>query len=179
MLDTISEYAVELLDAAPDADDVYRRHAEHFLSVAKEANLNSGTLRPGGQRLDIALPEQDNFRGALAWALRGESVALGFEIATALDQLWTLDDPNEGIRWFERLFDRTEAELVSQSLRAQALRAYGSYLHLAGRHAAAEDVLTQGLADPVSDTRTGLLDHAASTPSRKDVLRCQTPVSWV
>jgi hypothetical protein len=35
---------------------------------------------------------------------------------------------------------------VSQSLRAQALRAYGSYLHLAGRHAAAEEVWAQSLA---------------------------------
>jgi predicted ATPase len=99
MLDTIREYAVELLDAALDADEVYRRHAEHFLSVAEEANLNAGTLRPGGQRVDIGLAEQDNFRGALAWAIRSESITLGLEMATALEQLWTLDDPNEGIRW--------------------------------------------------------------------------------
>jgi predicted ATPase len=146
MLDTIREYAVELLDAAPDADEVYRRHAAHFLSVAEEANLNTGTLRPGGQRLDIAMPEKENFRGALAWALRSESIALGLEIATALEQLWPTEDPNEGIRWFERLFDRPEAEFVSQSLRAHALRAYGSSLGLAGHHAAAEEVWAQSLA---------------------------------
>jgi predicted ATPase/class 3 adenylate cyclase len=146
MLDTIREYAVELLDAAPDADEVYRRHAEHFLSVAEEANLNPGLLRPGGQRLDRALPELDNFRGALAWGLQSDSIALGFEIATALDQLWTLGDLDEGIRWFERLFHHPQAELVSQGLRAHALRAYGSYLHLAGRHAAAEEVWAQSLA---------------------------------
>jgi predicted ATPase len=146
MLDTIREYTVELLGAAPDADEAYRRHAEHFLSVAEGANLNPGLLRPGGQRLDIALPEQDNFRGALAWTLRSGSIALGFEIATALDQLWTLGDPNEGIRWFERLFHHPEAELVSQSLRAHALRAYGTYVHLAGRHAAAEELWAQSLA---------------------------------
>ncbi|MBA2643274.1 MAG: hypothetical protein H0U82_10150 [Actinobacteria bacterium] len=123
-----------------------RRHAEHFLSVALEANLNAGTLRPGGQRLDIGVAEQDNFRGALAWALRSESIALGLEIATALEQLWTLDDPNEGIRWFERLFDHPEAELVSQSLRAEALRAYGSSLGIAGRFASAEEMWAQSLA---------------------------------
>jgi predicted ATPase len=145
-LDTIREYAVELLDAALDADEVYRRHAEHFRSVAEEANLNAGTLRPGGQRLDIALAERDNFRGALAWAVRRESISLGLEIATALEQLWVVDDPDEGIRWFERLFGRPEAELVSPSLRAQALRAYGSSLHIAGRHEAAEEMWTQSLA---------------------------------
>ena len=143
MLDTIREYAVELVDAAPDADAVYRRHAEHFLSVAEEANLNAST---GGQRLDLALPEQDNFRGALAWALRSESIPLGLEIATALEALWVADDPNEGVRWFERLFDRPEAELVSQSLRAEALRSYGSSLGIAGHHASAEEVWTESLA---------------------------------
>jgi predicted ATPase len=146
MLDTIREYAVELLEAAPEADEVSRRHAEYFLSVAQKANLNPGLLRPGGQRLDIALPEQDNFRGALAWALRSESIALGFELATALDQLWTLDDPDEGIRWFERLFEHPEADHVSQSLRAQALRAYGSYVHLAGRHETGEEIWSKSLA---------------------------------
>jgi predicted ATPase/class 3 adenylate cyclase len=146
MLDTIREYAVELLDAAPDADNVYRRHAEHFLSVAEKANLNAGTLRPGGQRLDIGVAELDNFRGAIAWALRSESIALGLEMATALEQLWTLDDPNEGIRWFERLFDHPEADLVSQSLRAEALRAYGSSLGIAGRFASAEEMWAQSLA---------------------------------
>ncbi len=146
MLDTIREYAVELLDAAPDADEMYRRHAEHFLWVADEANLNAGMLRPGGQRIDIALAEQDNFRGALAWAVRGGFIALGLELATALEQFWVTDDPNEGVRWFERLFDRREAEDVSQSLRAQALRAYGSSLGIAGHHASAEEAWTQSLA---------------------------------
>ena len=43
--------------------------------------------------------------------------AVGLQIATALEQIWALDDPNEGILWFERLFERTEAELVAPSLR--------------------------------------------------------------
>jgi predicted ATPase len=146
MLDTIREYAVELLDVAPEANDVYPRHAEHFLSVAEEANLNAGTLRPGGQRLDVALAEQDNFRGALAWALRSESIALGLKIATALEQLWVVVDPNEGVRWFARLFSHPEADLVPQRLRAEALRAYGSSLGIAGHNADAEAVWTRSLA---------------------------------
>ena len=146
LLDTIREYAVELLDLAPNAEDAYRRHAEHFLSVAEETNLNAGDLRPGGQRSDLGLAEQDNFRGAIAWALRSKSIALGLETATALEQLWTLEDPNEGAAWFERLFDHPEAELVPPSLRAQALRAYGSSLGIAGNFAAAEEVWARSLA---------------------------------
>ena len=118
----------------------------YFLAVAEEANLNAGTRRPGGQRLDIGLAEQDNFRGALAWAVRSESIALGFELATALEQLWTLEDPEEGIRWFERLFERPEAERASPRLRAEALRAHGSCLGISGRFAAAEELWTRSLS---------------------------------
>ena len=146
MLDTIREYAVELLDAAPDADEVYRRHAEHFRAVADEANLNAGTRRAGGQRLDVGLAEQDNFRSALAWTLRHDSIPLGIEIAVALEQLWVLEDPEEGVRWFERLFERVEASRVPPSLRAEALRAYGSCLGISGRTEASEEVWTQSLA---------------------------------
>jgi predicted ATPase/class 3 adenylate cyclase len=146
MLDTIREYAVEQLEASPDAESVYRGHAEHFLSVAKEANLNAGRVRPGGQRLDLALPELDNFRGALEWTLRTGSIELGLEIATALEQLWTLDDPNEGIRWFERLFDRAEAASAPASLRGHALRALGSSLGIQGEFARAEELWARSLA---------------------------------
>ncbi len=48
MLDTIREYAVEQLDAAPDAEELYRRHADYFLLVADEANLNAGRFGPVG-----------------------------------------------------------------------------------------------------------------------------------
>jgi predicted ATPase/class 3 adenylate cyclase len=146
MLDTIREYAVELLDAAPDAEEVYRRHAEHFLSVAEEANLNAGNLRPGGQRLDIALAEQDNFRGALAWAVRSGSISLGLEIATALEQLWVVVDPSEGIRWFERLFGRPEVDAVAPALRAHALRAHGSSADIAGNDEAAARLYEHSLS---------------------------------
>ena len=146
MLDTIREYAVELHQAASDADEVYRRHAEYFREVADEANLNAGTRRPGGQRLDVALAEQDNFRSALAWTLRRKSVPLGIEIAVALEQFWTLEDPEEGTRWFERLFERPESADVAPSLRAEALRAWGSCLGISGHSAAAEEMWVKSLA---------------------------------
>jgi predicted ATPase len=146
MLDTIREYALELLDTSTDAEDLRRRHAEHFLAVAVTANLNAAELRPGGQRLDLAYAEQDNFRGALAWTIRSGSISLGLEIATALEQLWVTLDPAEGCRWFERLLDRPEAELAPPSVRGQALRAYGSSLHIAGRLSNAEEKWLESLA---------------------------------
>ena len=146
MLDTIRELATELLEAAPDGPAVRLRHAEFFLKVARGANLDASFLRPGGQRLDIAIGDVDNFRGALAWAIASGRTILGVELAIALEQLWVVVDPGEGVRWFERFFGHPDGESVPPVLRAQALRAYGSSLHIAGRPDLAEEVWVESLA---------------------------------
>ena len=109
----------------------------------------------GGQRLDIAIADIDNFRGALAWTMRSGSIELGLAIATAVEQMWVVVDPSEGIRWFERLFGHPQPDSVPPTLRAGALRAYGSSLHIGGRPDSAEDVWTQSLAiyDSLDDKR--------------------------
>ena len=49
MLETIREFAVELLDESDDGDELRRRHADHFLAFAEEAepNLGVGARRTG------------------------------------------------------------------------------------------------------------------------------------
>jgi predicted ATPase len=146
MLDTIREYAAERLEDSPEAQDVHRRHLEHFLGVARSANLSAASLAPGGQRLDIAFGEQDNFRGALAWALTHREIERALELATALEQLWVANDPSEGVRWFTRAFESPEAENASASVRANALRAWGSSAHIGGDPPGAEQMWLQSLA---------------------------------
>ena len=144
MLDTIREYAAERLADSPEADEVHRRHLEHFLGVAYSANLRAAALAPGGQRLDLAFEEQDNFRGALAWALTHGEVELALELATALEQLWVANDPSEGVRWFTRAFESPES--ASASIRANALRAWGSSAHIGGDPSSAERMWLESLA---------------------------------
>ena len=69
----------------------------------------------------------------------------GSQIATAVEQLWAVVDPSEGVRWFERLFDQPQ-DGVPDSLRAQALRAFGSAQHISGRPDLAERGWTESLA---------------------------------
>jgi predicted ATPase/class 3 adenylate cyclase len=145
LLDTIREYAVELLEASPDSRAAHDRHAQFFLELAHRANLDASMVRKGGQRLDIAMADVDNFRGALAWTVESEEISLGLETATALEQLWVVVDPTEGVRWFERLLGHPQAESLDPILRAGALRAYGSSLHIAGRLALAEEAWTESL----------------------------------
>ena len=147
LLDTIREYALERLDESPEAENVRRRHAEFFLAVAGSANLNVGTLETGKpMRHDIAIREQDNVRGALAWAVASGAHALGLAIATSVEQFWIMQDPREGTRWFAHLLDGPAADSVALEIRAHALRAYAACRDIAGDDAAAARLYGQSLA---------------------------------
>jgi predicted ATPase len=165
MLDTIREYASEQLEGSGEADDIHGLHAHYFLEVADRANLNAGNLRPGGQHLELAVADQDNFRGALAWAVRNGKTELALRLATALEQFWvTNDDPSEGMRWFERISASGE---VSKEARAHGLRARASATHIAGNPTEAQRLCEQSLAlfDELDDEhgRAVLLHRLAIT----------------
>jgi predicted ATPase/class 3 adenylate cyclase len=130
MLETIREFAREQLDACNESDDVRRSHAEHFAHVAEGANLNAGNLRPGGQRLDVAIAEQDNIRAALDWAMTLQDKALGLRLAVAMDQFWVANDPTESQRRYQALLELPGT--VDPRLRAEALRSYASSFHIMG-----------------------------------------------
>jgi predicted ATPase/class 3 adenylate cyclase len=147
MLDTIREYALERLDDSPEAEELHRRHADYVLALLQDANLTSPKLdarRP--MRFDVALAEQDNLRGALDWTLRSGAIALGLELATAADWFWGNQDPNEGMRWFRRLFEHPEAEAVAPETRAYALCCYGGSTGISGDFEGAEPLWEQSLA---------------------------------
>jgi predicted ATPase/class 3 adenylate cyclase len=63
MLETIREYAAERLAVSVDADEVRRRHAKYFLSLAEEAEPH--TLRMDPEWLNRLESEADNLRAAL------------------------------------------------------------------------------------------------------------------
>jgi predicted ATPase/class 3 adenylate cyclase len=147
MLETIREFARDELEVSGEADDVRRRHGDHFVVVAEFANLNAGKLRAGGQRLDVAIAEQDNIRAALSWAIAAGSLELALRLATAMEQFWVVNDPHEGKRWFRAIFERAEGESdVDPLLRAHALRAFGSCADVSGDFELAEDLYTRSLA---------------------------------
>jgi predicted ATPase/class 3 adenylate cyclase len=127
MLETIREYAEEQFDAAEEAEDLRRRHAEHFLVVAESANLSAETAE--GQRHELVLEEQSQLRAALDWA-RGTDPALGLRLAVALEQFWVVTSPEEGkVRLSELLKHVSEP-----ALRVRGLRALGGALTSAGEN---------------------------------------------
>ena len=153
VLETIREFALEELTASDEEAETRRRHAEFFLDVATSTNLNAGNLRPGGQRLDIAIAEQDNIRAALDWAIGSQDKAFGLRLAVAMDQFWVVNDPTESKRRYKALFDLPGD--IDPRLRAEALRSYASSLHILGEREAASRLYDESfeLYDEMGDER--------------------------
>jgi predicted ATPase/DNA-binding SARP family transcriptional activator len=140
MLETVRELALELLEADPAADDVRRRHTQHFAALAEEAGAALWDPVQGPDRalwLDRLELDYGNLRAALAWADR-EDGATQVRIAAALFDFWyNRSYFEEGRAWLERALAHGGA---ATPLRAKALHSAG-YLALAQGDFAACDAL--------------------------------------
>jgi predicted ATPase/class 3 adenylate cyclase len=141
MLETIRAFAFEQLEASDEADEIRRRHALHFVELAESAHV---ALDPGGeQRLHLVRPDLDNLRAAIDWAT-AVNPELGLRLVTALEMLWVVTDPEEGMRRLETLLEfASDAPL---ELRGAALLAFGSCANPAGFDEPAERAYEAGLA---------------------------------
>jgi predicted ATPase/transcriptional regulator with XRE-family HTH domain len=103
MLETVSEYALERLEASGEVETVRRRHAEYFVAFAE---WGEPELR--GDRAPIWLArferELDNVRAALSWCLQHGEASLGLRLFGKLSAHWYLrGDPDEARRWLDAL----------------------------------------------------------------------------
>jgi predicted ATPase/DNA-binding SARP family transcriptional activator len=89
LLETIREYATEVLDERGDAEDVRRRHARFFVELAERAEpgLRGGDTAGELARLDA---EHDNVRAALAWAQAQPEGEVELRLAAAFARYWWL-----------------------------------------------------------------------------------------
>ena len=86
MLETIREYAAERLEEAGEAEELRRRHAEHFVAFAEEAEPHlRGRPREWLERLE---QEHDNLRAALDRLEASTETQLTQRLAGALSVFW-------------------------------------------------------------------------------------------
>ena len=118
LLDVIREYAQDLMRGAAEQNELSRRHAEHYLAVAREAKAMS----EGPDSLEYFRRlklDARNLESALSWALveRG-APDIGAELAMALDWFFFHDSYMRSRHWFEAALgtlDRaTSPELFSR-----------------------------------------------------------------
>jgi predicted ATPase/DNA-binding SARP family transcriptional activator len=125
LLETVREYAAAKLGDSNEANEVRRRHAEHYLRLAESANLSVESLGKGTQRPELVVAEQHNLRAALDWAA-GNDVELGLRLALALENFWIVHAVAEGQRRYEQLL--AHADGIDLLLRARATRDYAACL---------------------------------------------------
>ena len=89
MLETIREYAAERLEESGEAEELRRRHAEHFLALAEEAEPNLRGRSPR-EWLDRLEREHDNLRAALDRLEASGESELALRLAGALWRFWYL-----------------------------------------------------------------------------------------
>jgi predicted ATPase/class 3 adenylate cyclase len=87
MLESIREFAAELLASGADADAVRAAHAAIFVSLAEDAATQLGGAE---QRrwLDHLERDHDNLRAALTWAIEGPEPAVAVRLLHALWRFW-------------------------------------------------------------------------------------------
>ena len=141
MLETIQEYALERLEASGEAPEIRRRQLEFIIRLVESANLFAEAEEP--QRQELVIPEYENARAAIAWALDAGETELGLRLAVALENFWVTRDPFEGMRVFERLLAADAG--APPALRARALRAFASSRHTAGDVERAEALYRESL----------------------------------
>lgn len=154
VLETIHEYAHELLAHSGEGDEIRRRHAEYFLRLAERASELQDTDRE--HWLNQLEQEKDNTRAALAWATRADGDRpLALRLVGALDFFWRIRGYfSEGLHWLEVLLaHRNEKERTPEIARALESAGYLTWAQgddLAAARALIEDSLALGreLNDP-------------------------------
>jgi predicted ATPase len=96
MFETIREFAIERLEASGEADELRRRHAEHFLAFAEDAEphvIRELLRRPGPwvQRIEV---EMDNFRSSLDRFEAEADAESALRLAGALGWFWEERGPH-------------------------------------------------------------------------------------
>jgi predicted ATPase/class 3 adenylate cyclase len=151
MLETIREYAGELLAATNDEAPTMRRHAEHYLALAHEGESHL-TADDQVLWLDRFEHEHDNLQAALRWTVEVGQPERGMAAAAAMwrfwHQRWYLF---VGRSWLERLLSAAgaaETAAVAKAHVAAGGLAYwqGEY-QAAKRHYEESLRIAQGIGD--------------------------------
>ena len=91
MLETVREFALELLAGSGEGDTWSRRHAEHYALLA-EAVEDEHPASYSGEAWEGLEAEQGNFRAALDWSRDTGALELQLRLVGALAYFWATSD---------------------------------------------------------------------------------------
>ncbi len=120
MLDTIREFALELLERSGRADNTRRRHADHALRLAAEFEERRGEWEA---HVASFARDDDDLRAAVEWLLEADP-RNALQLVVHLARYWALQDRHrECDYWLTKAIDR--GRTADAALRSTALRIGG------------------------------------------------------
>ena len=142
MLETIREYAGELLGASVEADDVRRAHTDHYLRLARAAGPSSAASDQAMWRATLEI-DHDNLRAALRFSLDAGDAATALQLGASLWRFWfERGYLSEGRLWLDASL---AASSEASSTRARALSGNGVLAHYQGDYDRAEELCQDAL----------------------------------
>jgi predicted ATPase/class 3 adenylate cyclase len=158
MLETIREYASEKLDSSGEAQELRRRHADHFLDLADETEVHVAGDAEWLEDLDA---EVDNVRSALDFSANDTQRILS--VTAALDDFWWMRGRN--VEGRARLEGALEADEEPTAARCRALIAASKASSASGDQVAASAHLAEALeiSSSLGDTHLRALARYAET----------------
>jgi tetratricopeptide (TPR) repeat protein len=143
MLETIREYALEILTGSGEESAVRRAHAAYCLVLAEEGNpeLGSADRTRWLAQCDV---EIDNFRSALDWLFQTLDLDWGLRLCVALFRFWDMREHlTEGRAWLETVLRLAGSDRTKE--RARVSLFLGALATTQGDYPAAERVLERSL----------------------------------
>jgi predicted ATPase/DNA-binding CsgD family transcriptional regulator len=176
MLETIHEYAGELLVAAAEGDERRRVHAAHYLHFVQAATSDLAVSGQAKWRATLEA-DHDNLRAALRFSLDSGDASTALQLCASLWRFWfERGYLSEGRRWLEESLAGTSD---ASEVRARALSGNCVLAHYQGDYDRAEELsrdaleLARSLNDErgVAEAYTGL---ALVTRTRGDYTGAET-----
>lgn len=152
MLETIREYAVEMLNTSGEEQSVRQAHATYYVALAEKSEQELG-----GPRQAIWLErlegEHDNLRAAMNWTLKQDGndeerhIELALRLGGALRRFWQMHGHlDEGQIFLAQALATSDGVEVSSRARARALIAAGTLASTQNDYDRTETYCRQSLA---------------------------------
>jgi predicted ATPase/class 3 adenylate cyclase len=166
MFETIRDFALERLEASGEGDELRRRHAGTYMTLAELAEPHLTGPRQS-QWLDRLEREHDNVRAAITWALTRTDADVALRMGAALWRFWQMRGHLQEARDRLTRILNIQGVVDHDAAYARALEAAGGVAYWQGDMPAAQEWYEQCLA----------LYRALGRPS--DVARALYDLSFV
>ena len=167
MLETIRQYALDLLEGDTDRGAVYQRHFDHYMHMAEQLTPRLST-HAEAQALARLDREIDNFHAALQWALEA-AASSALRLAGMLGDYWWIRFDLHGRRWLDAALS-AGGDHAPLRYRARARRHHA--IQLLHREDAREEA-TNGLREALAlyrqvDDHAGIAEVLCSLAAASD-----------